>query len=167
MALSKHVQARITSWPVWMCMGFLVVALLAVGATRASGPLTQSDRIDRITQRIACPECDGESVFVSQAASSQNIRNEVARQVAAGQANDDEIVAYIQDRFGGQVLLVPRATGFDALVWVLPVVVFVCAVSGLIVAFRRWRRAAPNDVSDDELEVVESLLRQAESKNGR
>lgn len=167
MRLSKTAQARITSWPVWMFMGFLVVGLLAVGSTRDSGPLTQSDRIDRITQRIACPECDGESVFVSQAASSQNIRNEVARQVAAGQATDDEIVAFIQERFGGQVLLVPRATGFDALVWVLPVVVFVCAASGLVVAFRRWRLAVPHDATDDDIEVVESLLRETDSQNGR
>jgi cytochrome c-type biogenesis protein CcmH/NrfF len=39
------------------------------------------------------------------------------------------------------VLLVPRAEGFDALVWILPVLAFVCAIAGLVVAFRRWQRA--------------------------
>ena len=34
------------SWPVWMLMGLIVVALLTVGTTRDNGPLTQSDRID-------------------------------------------------------------------------------------------------------------------------
>ena len=38
---------------------------------------------------------------------------------------DDEVVAYIADRFGGEVLLLPRATGVDALIWVLPVVLTV------------------------------------------
>lgn len=152
-------KSRLTSWPVWMFMGLLVVALLAVGSTRDSGPLTQTDRIDRITQRIACPECNGESVYVSQAAASQNIRNEVARQVAAGLSTDDQIVSYIQERFGGKVLLVPRATGFDALIWVLPVVVFVCASAGLAVAFRRWRLSTPHVASDADVELVSGLLR--------
>lgn len=151
-------RAKLTSWPMWMFMGVLVVAVLAVGSSRDSGPLTQSDRIDRITQRIACPECNGESVYVSQAPASQNIRNEVARKVAAGELTDDEIVGYIESSFGGRVLLVPRATGFDALVWVLPVAVLVCAVAGLVAAFRRWSKQSPGDATSEDVALVESLL---------
>lgn len=146
-------------------MGLLVVGILAVGSTRDSGPLTQSDRIDRITQRIACPECNGESVYVSQAPASVNIRNEVARKVAAGQLTDDEIVGYIESSFGGRVLLVPRATGFDALVWVLPVVVFVCAASGLAVAFRRWKGQDTGDATAADIKLVEALMRQQPNDN--
>ncbi len=153
-------RSRLTSWPMWMFMGLLVVGVLAVGSTRDSGPRTQSDRIDRITQRIACPECNGESVYVSQAPASVNIRNEVARKVAAGQLTDDEIVGYIESTFGGRVLLVPRATGFDALVWVLPVVVLVCALSGLVIAFRRWSGQDRGDATAADIELVEKLMRQ-------
>jgi cytochrome c-type biogenesis protein CcmH/NrfF len=107
------------------------------GSVRDSGPLTQQDRIDAITKRVACPTCDGESVYVSRAAAAQAIRAEVARQVGDGLSTDDEIVAYIADRFGGQVLLVPRGSGIDALVWVLPVVVAVALVAALASSFRR------------------------------
>jgi cytochrome c-type biogenesis protein CcmH len=119
--------------------GLLVVtaALLVFGSVRDSGPLTQQDRIDAITKRVACPTCDGESVYVSRAAAAQAIRAEVARQVGDGLKTDDEIVAYIADRFGGQVLLVPRGSGIDALVWVLPVVVSVALVAALASSFRR------------------------------
>ena len=119
--------------------GLLVVtaALLVFGSVRDSGPLTQQDRIDAITKRVACPTCDGESVYVSRAAAAQAIRAEVARQVGDGLSTDDEIVAYIADRFGGQVLLVPRGSGIDALVWVLPVVVSVALVAALASSFRR------------------------------
>jgi cytochrome c-type biogenesis protein CcmH len=119
--------------------GLLVVtaALLVFGSVRDSGPLTQQDRIDAITKRVACPTCDGESVYVSRAAAAQAIRAEVARQVGDGLKTDDEIVAYIADRFGGQVLLVPRGSGIDALVWVLPVVVAVALVAALASSFRR------------------------------
>lgn len=139
-------------------MAVLVVALLSVGSTRSDGPRTQEDRIDAISKRIACPTCDGESVFVSQASASQAIRNEIARQVGEGLQSDDEIVGFIEQRFGGQVLLVPKATGLDALVWALPVAVFVCSVAGLVVAFRRWKRQQGGEATDEDRAIVAALL---------
>lgn len=121
----------------WVVLLVATAVLLAVGAGRDTGPLTQQERIDVITKRIACPTCDGESVFVSRAAAAQAIRAEVARQVGDGLKNDDEIVAYVADRFGGQVLLVPRGSGIEALVWVLPVVLAVVLVAALFALFRR------------------------------
>lgn len=96
---------------VWLAMLLLVALLLVVGASRTGGPKTQQDRIDAITAVLACPTCSGESVFVSRAAAAESIRAEVARQVAAGLRTDEQIVGYIEQRFGGQVLLVPRASG--------------------------------------------------------
>lgn len=139
-------------------MGLIVVALLTVGTTRDAGPLTQSDRIDSITKHIACPTCDGESVYVSRASAAEAIRNQVARDVSAGKMTDDEIIGSIADRFKAQVLLVPRATGVDSLVWILPIAVFVCAVAGLWVAFRRWRTENRGEATADDIALVEKLL---------
>lgn len=156
--MSKSVMSRVKSWPVWMLMGILTVCLLAVGATRDSGPQTQGDRIDGITKRIACPTCDGESVYVSRATAAEAIRKQVARDVAAGKLTDNEIIGTIADSFNAQVLLVPRATGLDSLVWVLPIAVLVCAVAGLAVAFRRWRLQNQSDATDDDFALVNKLL---------
>ena len=149
---------KMKSWPVWMLMGLIVVALLTVGTTRDAGPLTQSDRIDSITKHIACPTCDGESVYVSRASAAEAIRNQVARDVSAGKMTDDEIIGSIADRFKAQVLLVPRATGVDSLVWILPIAVFVCVVAGLWVAFRRWRTENRGGATADDVALVEKLL---------
>ena len=130
----------VSSWPAW---AFLLVAaflLVVVGGTRDRGPLSQQERIEQIGRRIACPTCAGESISASRATAAQSIRAEIARQVIDGQRSDDEIVAFIVSRFGGEVLLVPRATGVDALVWALPVAVAVALVAGLAFAFVRWRR---------------------------
>ena len=151
---------KLKSWPVWMLMGIFTVALLSIGVTRDSGPLTQAERIDSISKRIACPTCDGESIFVSRATASDAIRRQVARDVAAGQLTDDEIMATIAESFDAQVLLVPRATGLDSLVWVLPVAVLVCAVAGLAVAFRRWRSQLNADATSEDFALVERLLGQ-------
>lgn len=127
----------------WAALVLAAVALLAAGAVRDGGPRTQQDRIEAITGRLACPTCAGESVRVSRAAAAESIRAEVARQVAAGARSDDEIVGFVAARFGAQVLLLPRGSGFDAIAWALPVAVGVLALAGVAAAFARWRRAAP------------------------
>ncbi len=149
---------NLKTWPVWMLMGLIVDALLTVGSTRDNGPLTLSDRIDSITKHLACPTCDGESVFVSRASAAEAIRNQVARDVSAGTMTDDEIIGSIANTFNGKVLLVPRATGIDSLVWILPIAVLICAVAGLWAAFRRWRRDNSGEASSEDVALVEKLL---------
>ena len=68
----------------------------------------------------------------------------------------------MEARFGSRVLLVPRSTGLDALVWVLPVFALVCALGTLVFAFRRWSVSGSNTVSYADIEMVEQALRNAE-----
>lgn len=142
----------------WFVALAATVALLVVGAARDSGPLTQQDRIDSISRRLACPTCQGESIYVSRAPAAESIRAEIARQVGSGRLGDDEIVAFIEQRFGGEVLLVPRASGLDALVWALPVAVLVTSLAGLAAAFVRWRRRGAVETADDDEELVARAL---------
>ena len=139
---ASAVNRRLKRWPGWMALVLVVAGFLAVGATRATGPQTQSERVDSVTDRGACPVCDGESVFESRNAASRAIRNEVTNLVRQNELSDDEIIAFLETRYGAEVLLVPRASGFDALVWVLPAVGFVLGVTGLAIAFRRWKLQA-------------------------
>jgi cytochrome c-type biogenesis protein CcmH len=158
--MSSDLNARLKRWPGWLALVFVIAGFLAVGATRSAGPESQEDRIDAISRRVACPICDGESVFESQNNASIAIRNQVGELVAENDLDDDQIIAFIEDRYGAQVLLVPKASGFDALVWVLPAVAFVCGVAALTVVFRRWKReaAAMRDPTDDDRALVEAAL---------
>ncbi len=144
---------------VWVAMAILVGLLLVVGANNNSGPLTQQERIDEISQRLACPTCQGESVYVSRAPAAVSLRDEIARQVGGGERTDDEIVAFVELRFGGQVLLVPRSSGIDALVWALPVTALICSLAGLALAFRRWMVSGDVGVSDSDREIVDEAMR--------
>lgn len=150
----KRLKGRLS----WSLMALVAVSLLAFGATRSSGPSTQEERIDSISKRLACPTCSGESVYVSRASAAESIRNEIARQVAAGQRADDDIVAYIESRFPGSLLL-PPGDGVDSLVWVLPVVALVCGFGGLIVVFRRWQREGDVRAETDDEDIVAVALR--------
>jgi cytochrome c-type biogenesis protein CcmH/NrfF len=81
--------------------------------------------------------------------------------VAAGQRVDDEIVAYIESRFPGSLLL-PPGEGVDSLVWVLPVVALVCGFGGLVVVFRKWKREGDVQANADDAGVVAAALRDYE-----
>ena len=146
------------SWPSWVLLVLVVGGLLAVGAARDAGPRSPKERVEDISRRLACPICDGETVFESRNADSEAIRVEIARQVDSGTVSDDQIINYIAQRFGSKVLLVPRATGIDALVWALPAAALVCALVGLGVEFHRWKTAADTVPDDaDRLLVAEAL----------
>jgi cytochrome c-type biogenesis protein CcmH len=145
---------RLRAWPSWAAMFIAVVALLAVGSTRDTGPLNPGDRIDSISRRVACPVCDGESVFESRNPASEAIRAEIRASVYDGTSTDDEILSSIANSYGGKVLLVPSSSGFDALIWALPAAGLMIGLVGLWFAFRRWRAEAaalgipsPNDYS--------------------
>jgi cytochrome c-type biogenesis protein CcmH len=151
-------KQSIKRWPSWVLLVLVVGGLLAVGATRDAGARSPKERVEDISRRLACPICDGESVFESRNADSQNIRIEIARQVDTGTVSDDQIINFIVERYGSKVLLVPRATGIDSLVWALPVTAFICAVVGLGVAFRRWKAAADTIPDDADRQLVAAAL---------
>ena len=130
-ASRKRWNKRIKRWPGWVLLAFVVAGFLAVGAFRSTGPETQADRVDAIASRVACPICAGESVFVSQNSASRAIRSRIGELVAENDLSDADIVAVIETRYGAQVLLVPRSSGFDALIWVLPAVALICGLAGL------------------------------------
>lgn len=156
----RTLNTRLKSWPGWVLMLLVAVTFLVVGATRSSGPQTQEDRVDDLTQRIACPVCDGESVFESQNAASRRLRNQVEDLVRENELSDEEILSLIDSRNEGELLLVPKASGLDALVWVLPAVGLVVGATGLGLAFRRWKLEADglSDPTDADRTIVEAAL---------
>jgi hypothetical protein len=64
----------------------------------------------------------------------------------------------VVQQFGEQTQLLPKASGFDALVWMLPAAALVCAGVGLFFAFRRWKRNADAIPDDDDRAMVEKAL---------
>ncbi len=139
---SRSVNTRLKRWPSWVLLLFVVVGLIAFGATRDTGPRTPDDRIESIAKRLACPVCQGESVYESRNPASNQIRVAIRRAVNDGDLTDHQIVEQIQVAYEGEELLVPTATGVEALAWALPATAFVLGVAGLAIAFRRWQAEA-------------------------
>ena len=156
----RDLNKPIKRWPTWVLLAFVVVGLLAYGATRDTGPRTPDERVEAIAQRIACPVCQGESVYVSRHPTSVNIKNSIEDSVQEGLLTDDQIIQGIVAARSGEELLVPSASGIEALAWALPATAFVIGLVGLTLAFRRWQETAraTGAATDDDYAMVAAAM---------
>lgn len=121
-------------------MAIVLIGALWLGTHRSRVP-TSEERAQALEQTIKCPVCRGQSVAESDSEASKAIRIEITRRISDGES-DAEIRSFFAQTLGGDILLRPASSGLAGLVWVLPVVGFVLAASGIAVAFVRWRRWA-------------------------
>lgn len=158
---------RLKRWPGWLLLGVVAAVLLAIGVAGSDGPSDPSERADAIAQRLACPVCDGESVYESRVRAAVNIRNEITALVNEGRLSDDEIIARFETAYGDDILLLPRSDGVDVLAWALPAAAAVCAGAGLVVAFRRWRLAGGLDEpTEEDRALVSSAMAAGDGDDG-
>lgn len=141
-------------WLVWIVLGLAAVGALAVGARDTSPPPTDGQRAAAIARTVRCPNCPGQSAAESNVPAAVNLREDIARRVAAGQSDEEIRQAYAAS-YGQRILMNPPRSGLGALVWVLPVVAFVVAAAGLAVAFRRWGRDERPPPTDEDRLLVE------------
>jgi cytochrome c-type biogenesis protein CcmH len=127
------------------------LALLVVSGVDRGGVETDTERIQRLTESFACPQCNGESVAESNAAVSATIREFIANEVTAG-ATDAEIRDQLVAGYGTKVLRNPPADGVATLLWVLPVLLVVGGAAGVTtMASRRGPRAGTASEADRAL----------------
>lgn len=153
-------NAKLKRWPGWFVLALAAIALVVVGATTDRGARQPSERADALERRLACPVCDGESIFESRNQAAVNIRNEIESLVNEGRLTDTEIIARIDARGTDSLVLLPQTDGIDVVVWVLPVAAFVAGAAGLVVVFRRWKAASATDAAptDDDRALVAAAL---------
>ena len=144
-------------WP-WLVLVALLAGGLAVAALDGSSARSSEERARGLAETIKCPTCQGQSVADSSSPAAKNIRTEIVRRMEAGQT-DQEIRDGIVATYGEDLLLTPPRSGVGALVWFLPVALFVGAVGALVATFRRWRTPPDVDVSDADRVLVEQARR--------
>ena len=120
------------------------------GQRARPGPARTPSASTPSPRRIKCPTCAGESVLVSQAASAQDIRDEIARQVArrAHRRRDPRL-----HRRAHRGAVPPHAVGqraSAALTWVLPVVALVARLRRPRLRLRPVAPAAGGAAPDDD-----------------
>ncbi len=145
----------------WAVLIVVVLGALVVAGTRG-GDESDAARVERLTDRLRCPECQGSSVADSDVATSRAITTLVAELVAQGRS-DSEIFGELKVRYDSQILLLPESSGIGLLVWLLPLVFGLLALGGLGLAFLRWRREPAPPPSDADRALVDRYRLQRSS----
>jgi cytochrome c-type biogenesis protein CcmH len=110
----------------------------------------QEQRARTIGKELRCLVCQNQSIDDSNAGLAQDLRRIVRERVAAGDSND-QVIAFVTDRYGDYVRLTPPFNAATAALWASPALVL--AVGGLAVfAFYRRRTviAAPAPLTEEE-----------------
>lgn len=100
-------------------------------------------RTSALASELRCPVCQGNSIQDSPSELAQQMRDLIRDQLRAGKT-PDEVRAYFVDKYGEWILLTPKATGFNLVVYLAPLVFIL--IGGAIVwrTVRRWT-ARPAD----------------------
>jgi cytochrome c-type biogenesis protein CcmH len=149
----------------WLWFGLLasMIMLLAVAAFDSGGIETDGERVQRLSESYACPECAGQSVAESNAGVASTIRQFIRNEVTAG-STDTEIRDRLVIAYGSEVLLTPPSEGFSSLIWILPVIVLVAGSAAVGRTVGRARGGSRDATDADRLLVAEARTKAAVRK---
>jgi cytochrome c-type biogenesis protein CcmH/NrfF len=92
----------------------------------------------RIESQVWSPYCPGRLLIDCTTKQADELRAQIEAKVRSGQSADD-ILRFVRLNFGDEAIA--RPSGRDsALVWSLPIALFVIGVPLLIVLLRRWTK---------------------------
>ncbi|HET9049426.1 MAG TPA: cytochrome c-type biogenesis protein [Chiayiivirga sp.] len=110
-------------------------------------------RFRALAAELRCVMCQNQSLADSNAPIAHDLRNEVLELMQAGKS-DDEIKAFLTERYTDFVLYRPAMHGSTLWIWVAPPVVLVAGALTLFLVLRTRRRtgskAQPTAVDEDE-----------------
>ena len=115
-------------------------------------------RARELSKGLRCLVCRNESIDESNADLARDLRLLVRERIVAGDS-DAEVISYLTDRYGEYVLLKPRASGANLILWVAGPVMLVLGAGIALVSLRRRHSAAAPPLSDDERRRLDELLR--------
>jgi len=98
-------------------------------------------RFQALTRELRCPKCQNQDLADSNAPIAGDLRREIQRLLAAGQS-DEEIIAYLEQRYGEFIRYRPPFEGHTLLLWTLPALGLLGG-AGVLLALTRRRRAEP------------------------
>ncbi|MFI4975090.1 MAG: cytochrome c-type biogenesis protein [Caulobacterales bacterium] len=124
-----------------------VLAVLTLSAAAADPTERLADpareaRARAIFKEVRCLVCQSESIDESDAPLARDLRQLVREQVVAGRS-DAQIRGYLVSRYGEFVLLQPRLSPANLVLWAGPPLVLVLGAGLLIIRARRRTPLAP------------------------
>jgi cytochrome c-type biogenesis protein CcmH len=142
----------------------LILLMLVAGAAVAREAAPVSDepaleqRVMRLSTELRCLVCQNETLADSRADLAIDLRNQIRDQMRTGKT-DDEIKAWLTDRYGDFVLYRPPVKSGTWMLWFGPFVLLIAAVAALLgYLHRRRARTAGAQVTAEQHRQAQALL---------
>lgn len=146
---------------------FVLLAAAPVAAVQPDEILADpalEARARDLSKDLRCLVCRNENIDESNADLARDLRLLVRERLVAGDS-DDEVIDFVVDRYGEYVLLRPRASGSNWLLWAAGPAMFLIAAGTALVFLRgRARAAAPGEaqLSAEEQARLDEILRRGD-----
>ncbi len=116
-------------------------------------------RLKDLGEELRCLVCQNQTIADSAAPLALDLRNQIRAQIAQGRS-DDEIRAYMVERYGDFVLYQPPFKAITVLLWVGPFALLAAGIVILGVALRRRKALAapPAPQADRRRADIAALL---------
>ena len=98
-------------------------------------------RTSEVASTLRCPVCQGESIQDSPSELAQQMRSVVRDRLRAGDT-PDEVRAYFASRYGEWILLEPKMSGLNILLYILPVVLILGGLVFIVFLVKKWTKGA-------------------------
>ncbi|MBZ9760964.1 cytochrome c-type biogenesis protein CcmH [Mesorhizobium sp. CA8] len=142
----------------------LLLALFFGGAAQAVKPdeVLQDPALEArarvLSEGLRCMVCQNQSIDESDADLARDLRILVRQRLVAGDT-DQQVMDYVASRYGEFVLLKPRFSLRNALLWGTPVLLLIAG--GIFIVFSaRSRRTVPDsNLSAEEQAALDKMLR--------
>src|SRR5256884_9779259 len=142
----------------------LVICFATVALAKEAKPAEDpqiEQRMRALTEQLRCLVCQNETLADSRADLAEDLRKEIREQMKAGKS-DQEIIAFLTQRYGDFVLYKPPVKSTTYLLWFGPFVLLF-AGTGVLYRYLKRRRELIDDkpLTTDERKRAEEILRQA------
>ncbi len=140
----------------------LLISLAALALAKEAKPVEDpqiEQRMQALTQQLRCLVCQNETLADSHADLAEDLRKEIREQMKAGKS-DQEITAFLTQRYGNFVLYKPPVQPTTYLLWFGP---FVLLLAGTLLLYRylKHRREIIHEppLTEAEHKRAEEILR--------
>lgn len=140
----------------------LLLALVSVCTPAQEAPLLAKDpvleaRVMDLAAELRCLVCQNETLAQSQADLAVDLREQIREKVGAGQS-EQQVIAFLVDRYGDFVLYRPRFSATTLLLWLGPFVLLLIAALALFRAIGRQKAPDSSTLSPEQALRARELL---------
>ena len=105
-------------------------------------------RYEALTHEFRCMQCQNNTIADSPVGLASDLRRDVAEMLVAGKT-DDEIRAYMVQRYGNVILFTPPFRGSAIWVWLTPLIGLAGGVIIAVVIVRRRGKLVETDTTEE------------------